>query len=474
VGPLRPSGDRRRGFPRAGAVYRHLSGAVHSAMARDAGKLGIGGVIVLLSGVAQAVIVARALGPRDLGIAALILSFPPLVFTFFDAQAADAVVKYLGQFMVAGDRRKALAVPKAAYGVDIGLALLGFLVVAVSAPWVSDHLLDTGGYAGLLLLVAGAQVIVAPADTSRAILTSFGRFSGVAWVTGATAAFRFALVLGLVGSGGGIAAFVVATCVGTMVESLLIGWLANRAIRNALGGSWWTGRLADVRGHLREMGRFLVYTDLNSLVAVFIKQADIVILGMVAGPVQTGYYRLARSLAAPATSVIMTLQSVLYPQVARLVATADGAALMRRARRWCLLGGIPLAAVSLMVFPFVPQVIRLLSGEDFGGATAPAQWLLAGSACVLATFWLRPLQLATGQVRFMFLNGVVLGVLSVGAFFALGGPFGAAGVAAARTVVAGFGGTAAGLWRLRLLSRSGRLVPGPAPAPAQAPVPLVH
>lgn len=464
-----PRDDGRRGFARALPVYSRFSAVARSAMARDAGKLGIGGAVVLLSGVAQAIIVARALGPRDFGIAALILSFPPLVFTFFDAQAAEAVVKYLGQFTVARDRRKALAVPKLAYGVDIGLALLGFLVVAVSSPWVANHLLDAGGHVELLLLVAATQVIVAPADTSRAILTSFGRFSGVSWVTGATAILRFGLVLGLVGSGGGIGSYVVATCVGTAVESLVIGWLANRALREALGGSWWTGRLGDIRGSVREMGRFLLYTDLTSLVAVFIRQADIVILGVVAGPVQTGYYRLARSLAAPATSVITTLQSVLYPQVARLVATGDGVALMRRARRWCLLGGVPLAGASLLVFPFVPQVIRLLSGDDFGGATPSARWLLAGSAFVLATFWLRPIQLATGQVRFMFLNGVVLGVLSVGAFFALGGPFGAAGVAAARTVVAGFVGTSAGLWKLRSLSRSGRLVPAPAPDP----VPLV-
>ena len=438
-------------------------------MARDAGKLGIGGFVVLLSGVAQAIIVARALGPRDFGIAALILSFPPLVFTFFDAQAAEAVVKYLGQFLAVGERRKALAVPMLAYAVDIGLAVVGFLIVAASSGWIAGHLLDARGHADLLILVAATQVVLAPADTSRALLTSFGRFAGVAWITGGSAILRITLIIGLVGSGGGIAAFVVATCVGTIVESLLIGWLANRAVREALGSSWWNGRLADVRESVREMGRFLVYTDLTSLVSVFVKQADIVILGMVAGPVQTGYYRLARSLAAPATSVIMTLQSVLYPQVARLVATADGPTLMRRARRWFVLGGIPLAAVSLLVFPFVPQVIRALSGPDFGGAAAPARWLLLGSAFVLACFWLRPIQLATGQVRFMFLNGIVLGVVSVAAFFALGGPFGAAGVAAARTVVAGFAGTTAGLWKLRSLSRSGRLVPAPA---SGAPLPV--
>ncbi|HEV3497995.1 MAG TPA: lipopolysaccharide biosynthesis protein [Actinomycetes bacterium] len=432
-------------------------------MTRNAGKLAVGGVMVLLFGVAQAVLVARSLGPRDFGLAALVLSFPPLVFTFFDAQAAEAVVKYLGRFTTTGERRKALAVPKLAYAVDVGLALVGFALVAASSVWVAGWLLHSSSYAGLLVVVAATQVVAAPADTSRAILTSFDRFSGVAWVQAGAAAARFALVVVLLQNGGGIGAFVIATCVGTAVESVLLGWLANRALRTALGGNWWAGRVADVRDSVREMGRFLLYTDQTSLVAVFVKQADIVILGMVAGPVQAGYYRLARSLAAPATSVITSLQAVLYPQVARVVAGADSAALMRRARRWFLLAGLPLAALSLVVFPFVPEVIRVLSGPEFVGATASSRWLLAGSAFVLASFWLRPVQLATGQVRFMFLNGVALGVVCVVAFFILGGFFGAAGVAAARTVVAGFAGTTAGLWRLRTLSRSGRLIP-PVPA----------
>lgn len=459
-----------RPLPHFVQVYERVRAAATSAMARNAGKLAVGGVVVLAFGVAQAVIMARALGPRDFGLAALILSFPALVFTFFDAQAPEATVKYLGMFMAKGERRKALAVPKLAYAVDIGLALIGFVVVAASSSWVSVHLLQTPRYAELLVLVAATHLVCAPTDTSRAILSTFGRFTGVAWVQGASAATRFALVAATVGSGGGITAFIVSTCVGTLIESLLLGWLANRALRVELGGSWWTGRCADVRGSRREMGRFLLYTDLTSLVAVFIKQADIVILGMVAGPVQAGYYRLARTLAAPATTVIASLQAVLYPQVSRLVATADGSVLMRRARRWFVLAGLPLAALSLVLLPFVPQLIRLLSGPDFEGATAAARWLLAGSAFVLACFWLRPIQLATGQVRFMFLNGVALGIVSVGAFFVLGATFGAAGVAAARTVVAGFVGTSAGLWRLHSLSRSCRLVP---PVQTQAePLPM--
>ncbi len=450
------------------AIGGRLAAAARSALARNAGKLAVGGVLTLLLGLAQSVVVARALGPHDFGVAALILAFPALVFTFFDPQASEAVVKYIGQFTATDDRRGALAVPKLAYGVDAVLAVLGFVVVAACGPWAADHLLDAGGHGDLLVLVAGAQMLSAPSDTSRAILTTFDRFSAVAWVLGITAVARFLLVLVLVGGGGGLAAFVVATCAGTVLEAALMGFLAHRAVRSALGESWWHGRRADVKESMGEMGRFLLYTDLTTLVSVFVKQADIVILGAVAGPVQVGYYRLARSLTGPITSVTLSLQAVIYPQVARLAATADGSEIMRRARRWWLLAGLPLAGLSLLLVPVTPELIRLVSGPAFVGATPSTRWLLVGSAFVLSCFWLRPIQLATGQVRFMFLNGIALGVVSVAAFVLLAGPFGAAGVAAARTVVAGFVGSGAGLLWLRSLHRAGRLVahrPVAQPAP---------
>lgn len=450
-----------------GRFRRALKATIRSRLARNAAKLGAAGTVGLVLALLQSILVARWLGPRNFGMAALILSFPALVFTFFDPQAREAVVKFLGEFIATDQPRKALAVPKMAYAVDGVLAVAGLAVVAVAAPWAADHLLGVGGYAGLLIFVAAAQMTVAPAETSRAVLTTFGRFTTLAWSQSCTILVRFVLVVAAVGAGGGVEGFVLATGTGTVVDSLVVAWLAHRAIRRSLGAPWWHGRRADVAGRLREMGGFLAYTDLTSLVAVFVKQADIVILGWIRGPVEAGYYRLARSLTAPVTSGTIALQAVLYPQVAHLAAAPDGVRVMSRVRLWFLRAGVPLAVVSLVAIPFVPRVIDVVAGPDYLGATSATRWLLLGSALVLACFWLRPVLLATGEVRFMLASSMALGAATVAGFFILSGPFGAAGVAAARTLVAGIGGTAAGvlwLWRLDL---SGRMMGGgPAEVPA--------
>ena len=444
----------RRAVRRA---QRELVAITRSSLTRNAGKLGGAGVFMLMLGLIQAVLVARWLGPREFGVAALVLGVPALIFTFFDPQTREAVVKYLGEFTTTGESRKALAVPKLAYVIDGLLGVVGVAVVALLAPLAAAHILHDGSLVPLLIVAGVAQTAAAPSETSRAVLSTFGRFDAIALQQSGITAVRFALVLLAVGLGGGVHGFVYATCAAAVLDSLLAGWLAHRVIRGSLGYAWWHGRRRDVAPRLGEMRHFLVYTELTTLVSVFVKQADVVILGWIRGPVEAGYYRLARSITTPATTGTLSLQSVLYPKVTQLTASPEPVDLLARARRWFLRAGLPLGLASLVFVPVVPQIIDVLAGPDYLGAVAATQWLLVGSAFILTCFWLRPIQLATHQVRFMFVTSIIIGVVALAGFALLSEPFGAAGVAAVRTVVAGFFGTGVGLWWLRRQARSGAL-----------------
>jgi O-antigen/teichoic acid export membrane protein len=436
---------------------RELAIIKRSALARNAGKLGGAGAVMLAVGLFQSVLVARWLGPEGFGVAALVIGVPALIFTFFDPQSREAVVKYLGEFTATGEKQKALAVPKMAYVIDGVLGVVGLAVVVLVAPWAASHILQDGALASLLIVAGATQIASAPAETSRAVLATFGRFDAIAWQQSSAILVRLVLVLAAVGLGGGVSGFVYATCAAALFDAVLAGWLAHRVICKSLGHAWWHGQRRDVAPRLGEMRHFLVYTELTSLVAVFVKQADIVILGWIRGPVEAGYYRLARSITTPAATGTQSLQSVLYPRVTQMTASPEPVDILGRARQWFLRAGLPLALASLVVVPFVPQMIKILAGPDYLGAVAATQWLLLGSAFVLACFWLRPIQLATHQVRFMFVNSVVIGAATLAGFVLAAGPFGAAGVAAVRTLVAGVLGTTAGLWWLRRLGRSGAL-----------------
>jgi len=463
-----PAEYGRRAFRRA---RREVVAVARSSLTRNAGKLGGAGIVILGLGIFQSILVARWLGPKNFGIAALVLGVPALIFTFFDPQTREAVVKYLGEFTTTGESRKALAVPKLAYVIDGLLGVVGVAVVALLAPLAANHILHDSSLVPLLIVAGAAQIASAPAETSRAVLSSFGRFDAIAWQQSTTTLVRLGLVLVAMVSGGGLDGFVYAMCAGSVVDAVTAGWLAHRVIRRSLGEAWWHGRRRDVAPRLGEMRHFLVYTELTSLVAVFVKQADVVILGWIRGPVEAGYYRLARSITTPAATGTQSLQSVLYPRVTQMTASNEEVDLLARARGWFLRAGLPIGLASLVFVPIVPQIITTLAGPDFLGAVHATQWLLVGSAFVLACFWLRPIQLATHQVRFMFVNSIVIGVAALAGFALIAGPFGAAGVAAVRTLIAGFLGTTSGLWWLRRQAHAGRLTGRPASALGAVPRP---
>jgi len=98
-----PAEYGRRAFRRA---RREVSAITRSSMTRNVGKLGSAGVVILALGIFQSILVARWLGPKDFGIAALVLGVPALIFTFFDPQTREAVVKYLGEFTTTGDEQR--------------------------------------------------------------------------------------------------------------------------------------------------------------------------------------------------------------------------------------------------------------------------------------------------------------------------------------------------------------------------------
>src|SRR5574342_174913 len=66
----------------------------------------------------QGILVARWLGPEQYGIAALVMNYPSLVYTFFDARSVEASVKYLNEFHAGGEPNRVLAMCKLGYVVD--------------------------------------------------------------------------------------------------------------------------------------------------------------------------------------------------------------------------------------------------------------------------------------------------------------------------------------------------------------------
>jgi len=388
---------------------------------------GANAVVAGLS-VLQGLLIARWLAPENYGVAVLLMGYPAAVLTFFDARAAEAVVRYLGEARIKAEQ--ALAICKLGFTVDAAVAALAVGLVVVSSPWAAEHLAHRPELAALMAVYAAAFLPGAFRGTANGILTTTGAFRRIAWLEVSLGAARFALVIGMALAIPGPEGIVWGNALAVALTGLAYGATGTLAARAAWGGDWWRADGATLAGRRREIARFLLINDLNALVGLIPKQLDVVVLGYFRGPTEVGYYRVANALAALPGMLVSPLQMVAYPAIARLAGTGDRLATLRQARRLALQGGLPVAACSLVAAFGLPYAIPLLAGEPFRPAIPAAQLLLAGTSIWLAFFWLRPTLMALGLVGGMLAFSLAAVVFMLAAFALVVPTWGYVGLAA--------------------------------------------
>lgn len=422
-----------------------------STVARQVSSLWLSEGVVLLAGLVQTVVVARILGPREYGRAALVMAFPTLVFSFFDPNSSEAVVRFMTDARFKGRRLSAVA--RFAYLVDGSLAVAGVAAVAALGPWAEGSVVRVDGSLSLLVLYAAALGFNAPWKTSAAVLATFDRFGTTAAITSIAAGIRIVLVLGLVLADAGTAGVVIGYGVGIVVQSVLGLRAAGRVLHEKLGESWRAGSTRELGGERREIGRFMLYTNLITFVTTFVKQADIVVLGWARGPVQAGYYRLGLALLSPVASIVQPMQQVVYPQIARLVGEGRREEVKATIRRHALVLGIPIAALVAIAAVAARHLVPAVAGASYEQAAAVAQILILGAAATVAFYWVRPAFLAFGLVRPLLGLSSILGGVTVIGFLLVAPQSGALGVATVRAVVAGLAGSAVNAAALLVITR---------------------
>jgi O-antigen/teichoic acid export membrane protein len=402
---------------------------------QDVGVLSVANVAGAALNFAQGILVARWLGPEQYGVVGLILSYPNFIYALFDARSVDASVKYLSEYHSRGDREGALAVCRLGCAVDLGVACLTFLVLAFTARLAAASIVHDPAVAGLIILYGAALVPRALVGTSNAVLAALGRFPVLALLGFATTFLRALLIVGFVLAGWQVRGVILANAVAAAVTGLFYGALTWNLMRGAWGSFNPFGNLKALKGGRRQIFSFLAYNNLNTLVATIPNQLDLLLLGYFRGPTEAGYFRLAKNLSTAVRFFTKPLQTVSYPALARLWASGDRPRFSRKVWRLALWVGLPSGFLVLLGTGALSYLLPLLVGDDFLPAVSATQLLWIGAAISLAFFWTRPLYLARGQIKRLFVVSSIVTII-----FALFYPF----------VIRAWGYVGAAAWLLSL------------------------
>jgi len=380
-------------------LHKLANGTLHRPFVHHVGALTVANSIDAVLSLLQGIFVARWLGPELYGIATLVMSIPSLLHTFFDARSVEVSVKYLSEFDTKGERERALAICKLGYTVDLAIAFLTFFVVLVTAGWAASRIVRRSEMAILIIIYAAAFLLKAFVGTSYAIMASLGRFLLIATIETLTTILRVGLVLGLILAGWQVAGVVWGNTIAIVVAGLLYSVCSYSLAKRQWGNSWLKGNWQYLKGRRREILGFLAYNDLSVLLNMIPKKLDIVILGYFRSPTEVGYYKLAKTISSRVGYLVGSLQSVIYPDLARLYGIGDQIGLWRKVKHLAWKVGTPLMLLILVVILCVPLILPVIFGSSFNPIIYATQILFIGYGLWLIFFWLKPLYLVCGRAK---------------------------------------------------------------------------
>lgn len=379
--------------PPGGALERNpLSGLVRNVGVLWGAETVYGGV-----GFVQVLIASRVLGPSDYGVAAVVLTFPLLVYSLLEPKAGQALVKFGNEQRRRGDVASLLATTRLAYVAELTAAALSVVVVAMASRWTLDRfgapLVDTW----LPVAVAAGLVLRSVTTSSSALLSMFEKFSSIARARVFAVVGRLAVLLALLKLGLRVEAVVYAYVAGLACECAWTSVAARRELRVVSEGvAAFKFRSLPQR---RAIARFILFTDASGLLGVLATQLDLLVVSASAGAVQAGYYRLGREFGAVATGIVAPLQSVLYARFSRLAAH-DGWTDVKRVQRWVFrMITMPSLLLAPFALPLIAAATPLVAGNAYRGAIGAVQALVLQAIVWIAFFHLRPFLFAVGRVR---------------------------------------------------------------------------
>lgn len=404
-----------------------------------------------LLGFLGTVVAVRELGIHDFGLLALVLAATGFFQLFADLTVQDALVKYGFRYAVREDWGRFRRLFRVGLELKLAGGALGAGAVALLAPF--SETIWTGDLLTPLLFAALLPLVQAPEGVAAAALIVRGRYDVRAGFLVVAMGLRLAALA--VGGLFGVVETVIALVVAQALSTATIGAAAVRALGRFPRPA--PRPLADDRASFRT---FVVRSSLGSLLSPVRGPLGALLLGVVAGPQQVAYLRVAQTPESAFTALSAPARLILLAEQTDDVERGRDERVYRTLRGY-ILGASALTAVLLPPLALLmPTLLETVFGESAVPATDAARIFLLVAAIQLVWGWAKSFAVSIGRPELrLFAQGTEVLVL-VPALLALGATYGATGAASAFLIgSAAFAGVATVL-ALRL-RREGPIEAGP-------------
>ena len=380
---------------------------LHGRVVRGVGWMMGAQVSTQVLALLTSMIVARFLGPHEVGLAAMALVFGSLALVIVDFGFASVLVQR--PTLTEEDKSTAFWI-----GTVLGLALM---LIGVALSWPIAAIYGEPRVQPLFAVLSLAFLFTAPGIVQGGLLTRDLKFRSleIRTITATTASSLVAMTLAVAGAG---AWAIVAQYLTITGLSTVLLW----------GASPWRPRAGFSGESLRGMAAYTSHVFGTRLLAWATVNIDNFLIGRFLGPSQLGAYTIAFSLmVTPLMRIATPLTQVFFPAFSRMRDPVRIGRVWLRATRMLAFVVLP-AMFGLMAV--APEFVAVIYGDEWGAAVPVIQILApVGILQALMALGFGILQ-AVDRTRTLFRFTLVLSIVTVAAF-AAGLPWGIEGVAVA-------------------------------------------
>lgn len=377
-------------------------------------------------GILGTIAAARILGLHDFGRFATVMAVVGLAQTLLDLTVEESLTKFGFRYVAAEDWGKLHRLFRRALEIKLVGGALATIALLVLAP-LADTLFGTDGLAAPMAAGAAIPLLASPENVSASALLLRGRYDLRGALLSVTMAIR--LVAIIVGASIGVTAALGALALGQLVATAIVVTAGAAALRRfprdeerALGGD------------RREILSFVVQSSVATGVISLRQALTPVLLGVVAGTTQVGYYRVALAPQSGFAAASAPVRLVLLTEQTRDWEHGREQNVVRGLRSYTL-GALGVAAIAVPVFLVaMPWLVRVVFGSDYLPAVDAARIVLVAAAIQLVLGWSKSLPVTVGRPHLRIVTHGIETIVLLPLVAVLGDRWGVTGAAVALLV----------------------------------------
>jgi O-antigen/teichoic acid export membrane protein len=213
---------------------RNIWRTVYHPTVSDAGLLTVSQYVATAFGFLTTVIAARLLSPGEYGIAAIVMAYPTLVWSFAAVKTISVTARYISIFRATGRIEELKSMCKLGYGLDLIASIMALSLVGATGWWIGPHILNVSEAVWLILAFAASFPFFSLGGTSLAILTSWREFRWVAGLQILNKGLTFLIVFAFLSLGWGVPGVVLGNAMGQVLN----GGVRQSFAVHAATGEW--------------------------------------------------------------------------------------------------------------------------------------------------------------------------------------------------------------------------------------------